>query len=408
MNDRDLIFPSREAWQGNIRVFRPLLMGRTECPEPFAFAAALAAISMVAGRDVVVNYGNIIRLNLFILLVGMANNSHKGLPINIAHQLLKTLVDFNFKLHLDFVRAIDSGEGFIESLPKSRQALVLMDEIVPIFRKGNAKASTIQTTLINAYDGAELGRGTVKTKIRISDHFITMLAGSNPGLISDNLRNIDAESGLLGRFSVFYGERKTRVPWPNGLDIECFRKAVITFNNIFFHYHNKNHELVPTPEAKQYWDKAYNVLLDEIERNDDLITQEMWKRLHLNIIKIAGLLAVAELRDEITKSDLERASTIGNYIGDSAVKLREFIGKTIKRGIDDRIIAHLEKVGKCSRRHLQQHVRGKDVDAAAFASSLNSLTYSGAVEEDPETCELYIPGSTLQHSTEKEASGEKP
>ena len=409
MNEKEHKFPSNAAWQGVLKEFKPLLLGRTECSEAFAFAAALTCISMAVGKSVQLEYGKRIRLNLFILLLGGANDSHKGLPIGLTSEFLHMQNKIHDDMDSEIIRAIDSGEGFIEMLPESGMAAVLMDEIAPIFKKGSAKSSTIQTTLINAYDGTELGRGTVKCKLWFPDHFISMLAGSNPGLITENLRYIDAESGLLGRYLVFWGKRPKLVSWPEATDLKLLNHAMYWLQVIHVDNHMKPRVISPTDEAKEYWHQAYAVLQQDIEQTDDHILQEIWKRLHLNIIKMAGLFAAVERHDVISLSDMKRAAAIGAYAARSAEKLRECIGKTPRRSIDDRIVAYLEKVNRpASKREIQQHVRGKDIDAMAFNMSLGHLEVSGAIEQDLKSDEYYLPGATMQRSTEKEAAGEKP
>ena len=424
MTQRKSISFPKEAWCGLMEQFKDLLVGRTECPEPFAWAAFLSVISTIAGKNFYINYGRKTRLNTFILLVGEANDSHKGLAIDMVEKLINVIEDeskkpdsisYNPDFHRPLIKTIDSGEGLVEKIPDSGYGVVLLPEFVSAIKKSRGETSTIESTLINAYDCEEIGRATVKSKRRIKDPYICFLGATNPGIVNSSLKYCDVDSGLLGRFMIFYGKREKLIPLPKPINEESWKSAINSLSWFLmgikkFYSKYGEYEIKLSDEAEIFWEEIYKQIQENLENMDDPLEMELLKRLHLNLIKTAGLISLSrncgilDITNKVTidKDDLYITALIGNYAAQSAEHLRESIGKNQSRKVEDKIYNCLRKNGPLSKRELQQKVRGKDIDSRVFNQALKEMSDAQVISFDGDVISLY-PDSTDQQFNKPES-----
>jgi hypothetical protein len=286
-----------------------------ESPKSYFYWSLLTTISAIAGKRVWVNRGGVYNLypNIYTFLVSKRSGLRKGVPISDAKKLayevgLTRVIDGQNSIQgvlkeLTQVRTV--GDGHII---KSAEGFLISGEFASFILQDGIGFSL--TTLTDLYDTQYHEYGFTKRlasqdELKLKAPCITGLFASNLTHFFDAVPKNAITGGFLARTFCIYEEKKTV---HNALTRE--RKRIVDYDDMVRNLKviaEVEGEMKPNEEAIQCFEDWYYPFskreFDDIAL-DDTGTSE---RLGDGIWKVATLLALVNVTNEITEANMEEA-----------------------------------------------------------------------------------------------------
>lgn len=228
--------------------------------------------------------------NIYTLIIAKPA-MRKAKPLNSTIELLK---------HVDNTKIIEgrtSIQAVIQRLGETERrkngvsvsgasGFIFSEEISAMFTDDDANIPVL-TDLYDfksSYTSSLITRGTT----RLTNVVVTLLGASNEELLKPIFNSRAIYGGLLSRCLIVYGDKvrhRNSLMWlTSKFDPTELRRGMLNISNLkgFF---------VMTEDAKKHFDKWYNEVCPSLEKSAGITGAE--GRVHINVLKVAMLLAVA-------------------------------------------------------------------------------------------------------------------
>jgi len=257
-----------------------------------------------------------IYMNLYVVLVGPPGVVAKSSSIGLGRNMLKQL---GYNVFEDSVLK----EKIIQEMCELEKAVTIGDytfyhsSITYIASELNvllASGVDMIKFLVNVWDKDDLL--TYKTKnsgvYEINNPYFNLIGAAVPEWFGANVIADMNSTGFLARLIIVYEDQKRRKvpdPTPTQEQLTAKREAM----NILAKIGDMYGPITFTRDATEFYNKWYEK--QDIDTTQDYrIVGYLERKVKTHVLKIAGLMAVGDLRQEITVSDLERAIHILNKI----------------------------------------------------------------------------------------------
>jgi len=410
----------------------------SESPPGAFLPTGLALLSAIVGPRLVMRWGvsHEERMNLWILNVGMSALARKTSGLSGLRTAVKWIRDDDDLIRLLSVARI-SDAGLVASLdvvsddtakaakdaddfptgPKSKNApepdpvhravplswITVFNEVAPIWKEDGAGwAMDAQRALLAIYDG-QLSSTTKATHVPAQDCFVTAIGNIPPGVLRDQTTLGMLSSGFVGRWLVVPTPAPTEVvsfPMPNGADpLNHLREEIDQLAHLAKRGGNRHvvNDLW-TEDAKYLrheWYAGHCATYEHLSPDDALAVAgaELFGRLQATAVKVATLIAVGRMADQInhlselrvTVDDVHWASQVIDasivYVTDT---LREAGAESSSAAgkVEGRVLRYLDKTGAISEstsrviRDISNAAKGGNVSHRDVVGSIDALFQS--------------------------------
>lgn len=401
-------------------VFKKMLLYLNDIsmsPLEFLLTSLLTAMSGAVGKNVYWKFSESFHLylNLWAVLVGPSTISKKSSAIQMAlHDCFR--IDANFrqfyqeekkkyealskeekekteKPQREFLILPNdvTVESLSEILSHSKRGIMFHSEfggfLAQLQRSYSQDAKMILTDLFDVPFIKEISRAT-KENTFIERPYFSMLGGSTIEWIKENSSKEDLRTGFFARM-VFAIRNTNEKKFISVFDLnELTYKSEYYFNTreIFDFLVNINQEVIlqATDEAKkifkEYEKQNYFSLLELVRKKNNEEEIAFKGRLVFSVLKIAGLLALAEKRFIIGQTEMRSAVLVGKYFEKNIQKLleNELIQKSPLELKEERIYDLIKEKDKILRSELMKRKIASSVKE--FDSIVESLVQQDLIE----------------------------
>jgi len=294
----DFLEKYREFTQGN------------ETPETIHLWCGLAALSGAAEKKLWVKQGSFnVYLNLYILLVGPPGVVAKSTSMKVVRRLLSdagfnvfegsVLKEEIVKEMEEIAKPADTPAGKFDH----SSVTYISDELNVLLSSGMDMIKFL-TTIFSEDDKYEY-RTKRSGQYYVPYPFFNLLAGAVPQWFGNYVASDMASTGFLARSIIVYEEKK-RGRWPVPEYTEAQQKKRQECLEIMMRMGQMTGEVYMSKEAIDFYYDWYMEQSDE-PHSDFRVNHYMERRNKLHIIKIAALMALGDLRQEIYEIDFKRA-----------------------------------------------------------------------------------------------------
>lgn len=201
-----------------------------DLPEEFYFWLGLTALGSALGNSVQLSDFTPVRGNLMICLVGPSGMG-KSRSTKVMKRLLKETFPWDPSLGgVKMVAEPASGEALVREFNCPQhdptnpsvvigytpvRGMVQIDELAALTERSSRLGSTLKTSMMQMFDtDEEVGSVSITGGSNTArDHFLQVVATTQPRLVSSLLSNRDAMSGFVNRWVFITGKPKKMVAW---------------------------------------------------------------------------------------------------------------------------------------------------------------------------------------------------
>lgn len=299
---------------------------QSDAPEEMIFWAGLVAVSMAVGNDAVLfDPYRPVRANLLVCLLG-STGTGKSFSIGPAIRTVRETFPWNHGT--SGVVAIDpESSQAIQAALVSRpdptdpqgqpgatpvRLLLHIDEFSSLISRGQRTGSTMKQAIQGLYDSPDDWGTTSKTSTlpQARGHFVSAVAGTQPGVLSELLDRRDARDGFLNRWIYGTGipkppvaRHRTSIP----VDQQALEDRLRGIRNWALNG-GDGRVLDFSPAADQIWEDFFHRRLARLRGND------AFARIELVLKKLALLLAANTHKAEITEGVMLRTLQLYDYL----------------------------------------------------------------------------------------------
>ena len=301
------------AWVGPLLRYRDIVCTHSEVPEAYHWAAAVAVIGQLVGRQVHSWYAQRLYLNFFFLLIG-GTGTRKSTAINYALDLRSEVPGGDQVIEQP---GVASGEGLIKALADSPDGRVIIveHELAGLIRKAqNQSGGNMLHTLCKVYDAPKrLANGTKNNALSVDMPLGSLLCAATPEGLEECLTDAEVYGGLLNRIIPIVGTKRPPQPWPSRPDEGQWQAVAWEVGQIVGRYDRPAFLDMTDPAARERWETFYNGFAAEQDDAPDGLVA-LRHRMHTHVWRLALFFAVMRGGDAIGDDDLCRALEMGEYI----------------------------------------------------------------------------------------------
>lgn len=373
------------------------LVTKDDAPEEYHFWNGLLAISMAAGRDVVLLDQKNVLANLFICLLGPTGDgksrSHDHLS-ELLHKALPYKPDDLAGKGVEIVDSVASAEALISSFvnpiydpsdPKKLvgfapvRGLIKFDELSSLVGRASRKGNVLKPTLMEFYDGKRVIQTVSMThgRRRAENPFASMFTTSQPKALKALLREEDASSGFLNRIVFATATPKRRIP-VGGITIDI--EPAIDPLHRMRGWIGFGRTLPWSPSAVDTFTQFFHDVLYPAQKIDDT---GLLNRMDLLAKKLILLVSVNQHDDEVSSDTVEKVIGMFSYLTAAYGVPAAHIGSTINTEVRDELLKHIQKhsaSGGITLRRLMQNLKRKNFPLDVVSKTLKTLAELGFVE----------------------------
>ena|SRR5215472_1970232 len=326
-----------------------------ETPELYDLWSALATLSSVVSRRVWINQGYYtIYPNLYIVLVG-APGGRKTTAMNMCKDMLREVATVPFaatcmtkEALCKYMSTQCTKHHAVPGKPDQQKPYtpitLCLTELSHFLGTNQAHMIDFLTTIYDqeVYDAKTKNKGDDI----IPGPYLTVLACTTPTNITRYLKE-DVISGGFSRRALFAFELDEGDPiafpavTPTAAKAweECVKWAKALEKVVG--------EFVWTPEATIWYKDWYEKLFHSLRNNTDFMTRGYYKSKHIQLLKVAMLVALSEsLELKLTKMHLEVSLELLDKLEKNLSKVFEGMGRNELAPVAARIVDMLEMVGQ--------------------------------------------------------------
>lgn len=362
-------FP-KGAWRGLFADYRSAMARATEASDVFHFGSLWARAAVVLGRRVWFQYGMQLFPNVYVVCFGPTGD-RKSTATRRAAEL-----GGPFKI----VRGGGSGEGlaaeFGSAQPGGEGLLMYAEEFSSILRPGRWDGATLLPFLTQSFDCPERYEMKFrKSPVTIDRPTPSLLAGTTPEWLWQDLRAKDFQGGFGNRIFFLTGARKSPIPLPDSPSLCEISRALDALASV------EPCEAQFESKARDLWEGYY--LAREAEQpGRDPLWLSATQRVPAYILKLALLYAAAECTlPVITCDQLAAAILVGEYGEACTAELLSLqnTGTNPRKELERRILAFVaaRPTHETTKREVYKALWRHYSDAEAFHRAFDSLVRAG-------------------------------
>lgn len=287
-------------------------MSEQETPLVYDFATACWVLSVVLGRDVVVDRPRaVVHLNMYAVLVSDSGIMRKSTSVRMGTSLIRTYLEQTRSKAL----LIESKmtRGMLENeLSRATQecgnchVIISASELAAVLARGGG-VSSLTALLTDLYDcpDTRLGGGSLASgSINLRNVYASFFAGSTPSWLGRAVSPEVIEGGFTSRcFFITAGQRKRTVAWPSGGN-EAESKLLLLRRLCSIQEASKRYSLIGiTPHARDTFTTWYNTR----PSHKDAYRESFESREDSHVLRFAGLFAANEQVWLISDDHIRRA-----------------------------------------------------------------------------------------------------
>ena len=289
----------------------------SEAPAVYHRWVCLSILSAAIGRNAYIEQGQFrIYLNQYMLLMG-APGTRKGSAMSIGRKLLKASGYKRFsadktskeRFLMDMKHTDADPSDSIEDLEmlamdSPAESYIMSGEFTDFIGQGNMEFVTLLTNLWDNLD--EYKQPKIQGKsVHVHKPTVNMLGANTPEGFSLAFPPEALGNGFLSRVLMLHAEPTTnRIPWPSPPDELLQADLVTRIQEIRTYYDNQ-----PLEISKEARDLGSWIYKNEIAVDDARFSHYQQRRF-THLLKIAGVIACADLADQIEPIHLLRANTV--------------------------------------------------------------------------------------------------
>lgn len=356
-----------------------------ETPELYDMWSALATLSSVVSRRVWINQGYFtIYPNLYVVLVG-APGGRKTTALDMSIKMLRELATIPFNVGAMTKEALclymskQCTKKFV--IPGTQKEKVYtpltlcLTELSHFLGANSAHMIDFLTTIFDqeVYENKTKNKGDDI----IPGPYLTILACTTPSNITRYLKE-DVISGGFSRRTLFAFELSDGEPIPFP---EVTKEAQDSWDSCISwarKLESVSGEFVWTKEAKEWYGNFYIQLFHSLKDNQDLMTRGYYKSKHIQLLKIAMLIALAESLELSLKAEhLQVGAAILTRLEANMHKVYEGMGRNELNAVGARIVETIEMAGGLLPEKKVFAIFYKDADTRELYGLINHLVETG-------------------------------
>ena len=300
---------NRIGWFGAAQDFASILMPASNYPASYVYAMFMALSGHLIGRGAYMRYPTKLYPNHYICLVGPSALTHKSTAITLALESLGGIEE-----EIQSIRSLTTVQGLLMSMVEGMgSTLVILDEIATMLQKKRVDYATdLISRIVELYAcPMQAGTYTRHDPIKVSDTFLTIIAGSTTEWLQSTLSPNDLLAGFGNRMTFVLGDPRPEKSWPGApkwMDLDWERLQ--TFEG----------ECRLDEDARDTWDSYYKKFTTHQKRSTPF-TRTLAERVPEKILKAAIVMA-AWYQDTIVSGPiLEQAIDWGEYLHECVERL---------------------------------------------------------------------------------------
>jgi hypothetical protein len=342
--------------------------------DPVGILGSLLVMTGVAvGRNPHVQVGNDRHpLLIWTLLLGRTGSGRKGGATQTgALYARKAFGEDDYRAWV--TSGLSSGEGLIERIRDDggkdapgvadKRLIAIETEFGTVMARAARDGSTLAEVCRQAWNGEPLSVLNRK-RLTASWSHVGIIGHAAPRDFLRRLAAADLAAGTYNRYLPLYVERSRRLPIPRGADPKQVTDLGGRLRDAISAARRKTRVRLDG-EAEALWcDELY----DELTASDDeeMAWAEFTRRAAPYCLRIAGLYAVLDGRDRISKADLTAAAALVRY---SVASARYVLGNLLRDPRLERLIRAIDAAGGTGLTRTQisrlfsRHMTGAALDA---------------------------------------------
>ncbi len=373
------------ALTGWIGEYCRLMEPTTESPIAYHFGVGVTTIGAMVGRRIASQYGtDALYPNLYTLLVGRSGRTRKDTAIK---RITRTLFDVSpsgtkiINHGVGIATDVGSSTKLIDMLRNKPNTLLYITEFTRLMGNARRQATdTIIPTLIEAFDTPTvMQNNSMANPIEALYPFLSILAATQPDLLSEAMTGADMNSGFANRWLYVCGNLGAPIPLAPRLDLS----SVSMLMHDLWEAKNSYAEgtaLSMTPEAVERWSAWY---IADYHRESPNPEEDAMRARHAVLIqKLALIYAIVDRRLSIDLDHLNIAIEVIEWMWAQMHVLTPSWGRTIDGQIEERIKAVITR-GPIKKRDLQRQASSRKWSGVEFSRVFDAMVKNGAIKIDP-------------------------
>ena len=329
----------------------------TECSLLLHRWGAIAAIAAATGRRCYVNYGPFrTNLNIYALVVG-ETATRKTTAITRMSSLLRD-IEYGMQLasdsttreqfFLDLAASSGASDATVSQLrmglmtPEevskfSSEMLIEADDFLSFAGQG---ANAFCRSLAVLWDHKGVFDYRAKSsKISIFNPCVSIFAGTTPESFKDGFGEGIVDPGFISRCILIHAAPvSTKIAWPTAHDKDIAKSLVDRLRSI----RKLEGEITIADPARRAFEEVYQ----SWKPVEDARLRGYSGMRHMQLIKVAGLLALSELRLEISYDDILLANTVLTYTEAFMARALGEFGDSKTSSVSHKIVSYLAYKGR--------------------------------------------------------------
>ena len=395
-----------QGWLGDYLTFTKNL----EACDRFRFFSAACAIGAAVNNKVWIQRGNEGLLpklfpNIWIILLAPPGRGHKTSTINMATNCLyeacpqvRMLADKLTPESLVKCLSTPVGENEVIRIgPRDATGLIKAPELAVFFGKQQYNTGLV-SLITDLYDYREewVTETIMRGRNVLRNICISIIGGSTPDWLQKMLPEDAFTGGFMSRFVIVEmpAQYFKRIAYPHPLGDKGWTDLVHGLAQIS----NLHGEMRWTPDCADYYQNYY----ENLRPSGDIQKDAYQEREAEQILRIAMLLALSELRMFITSEDFKLAQKIINSLMEETTPRIEKLTTHPRMVLVQELQTILQQVRKITHRNLLKRVyRSLSNGEAQFQEAIRILKMTG----DIDTCIIDgVPGYISLTESRKEDS----
>ena len=300
---------NRVGWFGAAQDFASILMPASNYPASYVYALFMALSGHLIGREAYLRYPTRLYPNHYICLVGPSALTHKSTAITLALEALGGREN-----EIQTMRSLTTVQGLLISMGEGMgSTLVVLDELATMTQKKKVDyASDLLSRLVELYAcPPAAGTFTRHDPIRVTDTFLTIVAGSTTEWLQSTLSPNDLLAGFGNRMTFVLGDPRPEKSWPG---------APRWMNLDWDRLQEFEGELRLDENARDVWDDYYQRFTRQ-QKQSAPFTRTLAERVPEKILK-AAIVMGAWYQDLIIGEEiLSQAIDWGEYLHECVERL---------------------------------------------------------------------------------------
>ncbi|MFE3579054.1 YfjI family protein [Streptomyces vinaceus] len=326
----------KDAWHGIAGEILEYVSPDTEGDPAGILATMLSSFSCLVGHDRVVRGSVKQRVNVWHILIGETGDGRKGTAADRALEVMERINPRFFEKNT--TSTLNSGEGLISSVRDGmdeeeiarreengqrvdygvddKRLLVMSTEFATIMQKTHG--STLGPVLRDAWDGKTLNNHSTDALVATKPH-ITVMGHVTGQEFSDRQKPSEMAGGTWNRFAPIFVHKPHDISWP--VEPEDWDTKLDHFadrlREAAFKAGGGDSVVTFSKEAELFYRRHVYPEFKDSDDDSPVMKQFTQRRL-AHLVRVAGVYALMNEREEVALGDLKAAKAFVDYMIESA------------------------------------------------------------------------------------------